>query len=154
MDIRSKQTHPTVSTSAYTSGRYIGTPTKIVGLLGKSGRARVRNVRVLEVGSQKAAINVILVTADPGALVDGGTPDLTALAATIAGMFPIATADYATVGGESIADVPFDKVIRGNPHNPPDSEDAIWQLLVTGGTPTFGAATALRVEIGTEASEF
>lgn len=153
MDIRSKQTNPTVSTSAYTTLKYIGSPTKITGLLGRTGRGRIKNVRILEVGSQKANVTVVLVNADPGALVDGGTPDLAALAATVVGMFSVVTANYVTFGGLSVADVAFDTVIRSNPSNPPTTQDAVWQLLIVTGTPTFSAAGVLRVEIGVIAGE-
>lgn len=149
-DIRVRSVTPVISTSAYTASRYAGPPQKLSGLLGKQGVTRLKHLQAFEVGTQKAALTLLLYSADPGALVDGGTPSLASLAATLIGKYNVATADYETVGGVSVADIPIDRIISGNPHTPPTSLGDVWLSIVVTGTPTFAAVNALRIAAGVE----
>lgn len=143
------QVTPTVSTTpAYTAGDIIGGIMTFTNALRiTSGTGAVLSVNVTEVGTQKAAIDLILFSASPagGTYTDNGAPTWdTGDYNKLLGVIHVLAADYTTYGAISVATVRNQPVgVWGN------AVANIYGVMVAVGTPTYSATTSLRITITT-----
>lgn len=151
---------PVVSTSpAYTSGDAVGGLQTIANAVRTSGRvslqtagcfdagtAVLQSVTVVENGSQKAALSIVLFSTNPSAttVTDNGALTInTADIAKIVGIVNIAAADYTTVGGASVAS----KIVS---LQLPVAADTVtlYAIANTTSTPTYTLTSSLKFIYG------
>jgi hypothetical protein len=143
-DIQVVTLNPVVLTTAYTANRNVGGVLTAQRAFASSFSGRLRSVRVWEVGTQKAPLDVLLFRATPPAAVIADNAAVTfnaADAAFLIGHVAVPAAGYVTLGGISVTTVPVDLPLLGA-----SSDLAV--VLFTSGTPTFAAANAMSVALG------
>jgi hypothetical protein len=153
----------TVDTSAYQAGDVVqvGAAGIRVKRVCKYRRQKLLDVLVREVGTQKAALTLLFFRSAPTVAAANAAYVLSAAdLLNLVGKVNVLTTDYETVGGQSVAHVGnIWKVLEGwtgdtDPGTGKLDDTTVgdlWMVLVTTGTPTYGAASALSVELGFEA---
>ena len=143
----------TVSTSpAYTAGDVVGGALAITSAAtrvssNKGGTAVLLSLSVIETGTQKPALDILLFSALPtGTYTDNVAPTIsTADIANCMGKVSVLAADYNTVGTLSIATLAVGVVIAVGTAV---ASTTIYAVPVTSGTPTFSATTSLQIKFG------
>lgn len=142
---------PAITTSAspaYSIGDVVGGKITLTNAVRVSGGSGVlQSLLVKDTTNQKAALTILIFNADPsnGTYTDNGAITLNATDATfIIRKINVAASDYETVGTTAIADISaINKTVKAA------SGTSLFALIVTTGTPTYGAnATSLYVNFG------
>lgn len=133
---------PTVDTSAYTSGDHLGSLMTIEGVnAGGAHLGVLEGVVIVDKAKQSSAINILLFDESPTiASSDNGTVNISdaEMADKSIGHIAIAAADYVALSANSVA---CKRDLRQ--HIKPIKDSKIYALMVSGGTPTYGAASDL-----------
>ena len=130
---------PTVDTSAYSSGDQIGTLQTITGPTSGTGSGtRIEKLVIVDKAKQKAAMKIFLFDASPTvASADNDPADISdaEMASKAIGVISVAASDYADLSANSTATVNPNLVVK-----PTAGTNALYALMVSAGTPTYGAS--------------
>jgi hypothetical protein len=136
---------PTVDTSAYGSGDQIGTTLTVTGpSSGEGSGCRVEKLVVVDKAKQKSALKIWLFNrSTTPASADQAAADVTDanVLANCIGVITIAASDYADLANSSVATVNPNLIVK-----PVAGANAIYALVVSGGTPTYTAAADLALK--------
>lgn len=138
----------TVSTSpAYSAGDCVGGKLTLSSVARVSGgSALLRALYLMDTSNQKAALELLIFNADPTAstFTDNAAISLHASdVAKIIRRISIAAADYVTIDSKAFVDL----ALSDRPLIPASGSD-LYAALVTSGTPTYAATTALTLKLG------
>lgn len=141
---------PTIDTSAYSANDVVGTKFELpYAARYPNGTGIIESVRVVDESEQGAELDIMIFSEDFTELTDNEAEDLTdADAAKLVGVINISAASYEDVGGASVAtktDVNLPYKCRGAWAT--DGGKSLYGQLITGGTPTYGAADDLKLEV-------
>lgn len=146
---------PTIDTAIYASGDRIGTVmTFSEAAMAPERGGKVMGVIVYDAAVQKSVLNLWLFHNTPTvASADNAALDITdanMVAASPIGFIPIAAADYVDTASNAVAfhylSDPGLPYVAG-PSAAGGGAGTIFGLLESGGTPTYGAATALTITL-------
>jgi hypothetical protein len=136
---------PVITTTAYTAGDQVGAKFTLTNALRiSSGTGAIVSLSLVDLGNQKAALDLIIFDADFTAGTDNAawawnTADYN----KVLGVISIAAADYVTIGGEAIATKRgLSLLVAAN------GTANLYGVLVTSGTPTYTSTTDLRLRLG------
>lgn len=136
-----------VSTGIYAVNDVVGGEITLTGALRAADSTGVlQSVLIKDNSNQKAPLTLLFFNENPaGTFTDNGAcPDLTADLSKIVRKVNIAAIDYETIGTVAIADVSaVAKMVKAG-----TSSGDLWLVIVTTGTPTYGATSDLIVHCG------
>lgn len=140
---------PAVDTNIYASGDLVGTKITLTSATRvATGRGRVVSVTLVDQAKQSAAIDVVFFNADPSGttFTDNAALDVAdADALKFAGHVSIVAGNYAAFADNSAATVAVSGM--GIAVQPTDGQ-TLYACLVSRGTPTYAAATDLKLSVG------
>lgn len=132
---------PTVDTSAYASGDQVGATLTLNGAAPGDGTGTfLRKLTVVDKAKQKSALTVWLFDEAPTvASADQAAADVSdaELVDKALGCVSVAAADYKDLANGSVATVALDLPFK------PVGSSSLYALIVSGGTPTYAAASDL-----------
>lgn len=147
---------PLIQTGAYTAGQVVG------GLLelpqsveSYSGVTEIINIGVADAANQKSALSFYFFSSKPtGTYTDGAAwnpsqADLNKIGALIS----VPTANYQSGSGQAFGDIgnvrkKVQATAATDQLSPASKSKSLWMVVVTTGTPTYGASGALQFSIG------
>jgi hypothetical protein len=138
----------TVSTAgAYAPGNVVGGKITLSGALRAANSTGIlQSILVKDNANQKAPLTMLLFNDNPTATFTdrAACPDLTADMGKIIRKINIAAADYETIGTIAIADISAiaKMLVAGS------ASGDLWLVNVTTGSPTYGAASDLQIQLG------
>lgn len=130
---------------AYAAGQQIGVPVEIKNAVEDSGSsATVQSVSIQDPAKQDAAVDVIFFSQAPSAGADKAAWAPTAAdLAKILGVVKIVAANYSDGAAMSIGSlVNAGLKVKAGKAAPSQSNSSIWALIVSRGTPNYGASAA------------
>ena len=132
----------TISTSGYSAGDVIGGKITLTNAMRKvNGTGVLQSLSILDTDNEKAALTVILFSADITSPADNAAWAWTSADfSKVLGTVSVATSDYVTVGGEAIATISG----IGLPVAATGSTAHIYAVVVASSAPTYGATTDFR----------
>lgn len=144
-----QQLQLTIDTAAYASGDVIADTQELPEiLLAPYGIVRLRHIQLIDKADQKAACTVVFLRANRSLGTENAAPNISdANAEDVIGHVALVAGDYVDLGGVSVATKNgLDLLLAGNT----GSSRSLWVGLISGGTPTYGAADALILRLGVE----
>jgi hypothetical protein len=133
---------PTVDTAQYASGDRLGSLMTLSGAAdGDFSPTTLKSVVILDKAKQKSALDIFFFDASPTiASADNAALDITdaEMADKFLGSVTIAAADYKDLNASSVVTATCDLPLK-----PTTTAGTIYALLVSRGTPTYGAASDL-----------
>lgn len=146
---------PDITAGAYSAGDGVGGLLKFAQAAGSFSNAVLQSLTVKEKGTAKAALSFLFFREAPtGIPADNGAFTFTAAdLAKCVGRVEVATTDYVTLGGYSVAVVYPGLVVSGHAETGvADVQNVgdLWVAIIlpTGSAPTFASATGLIIELG------
>lgn len=137
----------TVSTSpAYSVGDCVGGKLTLSSIVRSGSKGLLVSVLVSDTSNQKAGLELLIFNADPsGSTLTDNTAAVIAAAdvSKVIRRISIAASDYVTIDSKAFADI----VVSGRELKPASGTD-LYAALVTTGTPTYAATTALGLRLG------
>ena len=147
MDFKVLTETVTNDANIYASGDQIGELMTLTDALIDSHRGVIRSLSIVDKAKQKSALSVLFFRAEPTvASADNAALDISdsELAAKFVGMVNVAAADYKDLSNGSVATVQnLSLAVESD-------TDELYAVVLSGGTPTYGAVDQLELKIGIE----
>ncbi|HUR52947.1 MAG TPA: hypothetical protein VMZ71_02365 [Gemmataceae bacterium] len=142
---------PVIDGAVYTAEDCVG-GLNTLDLGATTGRGVLKDITVVDLDNQKAALQIIFFGLLPDATFTNNAafPNLSAAdLLKVIGEVAIAAADYVTFNARAVATVEFSKILLAMRNDAKRENRTVYFAIKTSGTPDYSAVDALTLQIGT-----